>query len=685
MFDAAAESNGTSLNQNLLQGPDCPNSLIGVLLRFRQENTAVVVDIESMFHQVKVREEDQDNLRFLWWKGSTDDPPEEYVMTVHIFGAADSPCAANSTLKRTADDNEKDFDPMTIKSLRRNFYVDDVLKSVPTPGAAIQLASQLVELCARGGFNLTKFMSNDRQVLAEIPVEKRAEPFLNLDLDELPVNRALGVRWNIESDTFGFKVVELDKPNTMRGVLSTIASVFDPLNFAAPVMLPAKQIMQSLWRHKLPWDQPISGEVLKKWENWKSYLPLLEDISVPRCYFSRPDHEGVRLQLHHFCDASEAGYGTASYLRIEYPNGLIECAFVIGKSRNAPIKSITIPRLELQGALLAARIDSAVRSELEFNFEKVIFWTDSMIVLNYIRNESRRFQTYVANRVTEIRELTHPDQWRHCAGTINPADDVSRGLEMDEFLRNDRWLKGPSFLRDADKKWPENKFDIVSPEDLEVKKEMYLTGLEPTTTVEDLITRFSNWVHTLRKVAWVLKFLDWMKWHVTKKKDKRAVEVQRGIKHEDLERAKRKIVAVVQKRSFAGEVKNLKEGKPVKPSSKIIKLKPVMKGDEVMRVGGRISMAPISTDAMNPMILPKGHHIATILIRHLHEDNGHCGVEQVLSLLREQFWVVKARGAIKKVLRACIHCSKQMCVCVSVLPTDNCINTLCNLMSAHSF
>ena len=314
--------------------------------------------------------------------------------------------------------------------------MDDVLRAVSTSEAAIKLSKQLTELCARGGFNLTKFLSNDRRVLAEIPVEKRATPSLDLDLDELPVNRALGIRWNIESDMFGFKVLDLNKPNTMRGMLSTIASVFDPLNFAAPVMLPAKQIMQALWRCRILWDQPISGEILTKWDNWKSNLHLLKEINVPRCYFSRLDTEGVKLQLHHFCDASEVGYGTVSYLRIEYVDGFTECAFVIGKSRNAPVKSVSIPRLELQGALLAARMDSTIRKELDFKFEKVVFWTDSMIVLNYIRNESRRFQTYVANRVTEIRELTDPYQWRHCAGVINPADDASRGLEMSDFLRN---------------------------------------------------------------------------------------------------------------------------------------------------------------------------------------------------------------------------------------------------------
>ncbi|XP_068684275.1 uncharacterized protein [Montipora foliosa] len=384
VFDAAAEHKGTSLNKNLLPGPDYTNSLVGVLLRFREEKVALVGDIKSMFHQVKVRPEDQDCLRFLWWSGSLDETPNEYAMTVHIFGATDSPCSANFALLRTAENNWKEFDPVTVDTLRDNYYVDDLLKSMPTPERAITLMRELIELCAKGGFNLTKFMSNNREVLAAIPVEKRADPTLDFTLHQLPVDRALGLRWHIESDTFGFKVVNLDKGDTMRGVLSTICLVFDPLNLAAPVMLPAKQIMQDLWRKKKAWDQPLDGKILQRWQQWKNNLPLLAEVKIPRCYFSRTDHEKATLQLHHFCDASEIGYGTCTYLRIVYPDGTVECAFITGKSRNAPIKTVSIPRLELQGALLAARVDFSVRQELNFEFERVVFWTDSMITLNYI-------------------------------------------------------------------------------------------------------------------------------------------------------------------------------------------------------------------------------------------------------------------------------------------------------------
>ena len=238
-------------------------------------------------------------------------------------------------------------------------------------------------------------------------------------------------------------------------------------------------------------------------------------------------------------------------------------------------------------------MDSTIRKELDFKFEKVIFWTDSMIVLNYIRNESRRFQTYVVNRVTEIRELTDPYQWRHCAGAINPADDASRGLEMSDVLKNDRWLKGPYFLHEREDEWPESKFDIVSSGILELKKDIYTTSIEPAATMEDLVTRSSNWVHTLRRVAWLLRFLDWIQRRVERRKNTRhTADVRKGINQEDLEVAKRKIAILAQKCKYPAEMKSLKEGKPVRASSRRIRLKPIMKEDGVMRVGGRICLAP---------------------------------------------------------------------------------------------
>ena len=195
-------------------------------------------------------------------------------------------------------------------------------------------------------------MSSDREVLSLIKAKKRANSSLDLSLQKLPIKRTLGLRWNLESDELGFKVAELKKSDTMRGVLSNICTVFDLLNFAAPVMLVAKKIIQELWRKEYSWDQQLESKLLQRWQCWKKNLCSLSGITVPRCYFSNPDHEASSLELHNFSDAMEAGYGSVSYLRITCPDRNVECSFVAGKSRNAPLKTVTIPRLELQVAVL---------------------------------------------------------------------------------------------------------------------------------------------------------------------------------------------------------------------------------------------------------------------------------------------------------------------------------------------
>ena len=393
VFDAAAECEGTSLNKNLLTGPDVANNLVGVLLRFRQGKIAFAADIEKMFHQIRVREEDQDSLRFLWWTNGYDNPPDTYVMQVHIFGAASSPCIANSTLRRVADDNAEEYSSSVITAVKRNFYVDDALPSENDEQSAIRLAHDMVELLARGGFNLTKFTSNSKRLLSAVPNDKRSKPDLNLDLDELPIERALGIRWSVEDDTLGFEIRSLVRPGTRRGILSTVCSLFDPLGFAAPVALSARRLIQDLWKANIGWDEPLSEEFLSKSRAWNTELPLLSELSIPRSYFlSDGNPRQCKLQLHVFSDASEIGYGASSYLRSEYPDGRVHCAFIIGKARNAPVKFVSIPRLELQAAVLATRM-------FKMNISRTYLWTDSEIVLHYLRNAKRRLQTFVPPQV----------------------------------------------------------------------------------------------------------------------------------------------------------------------------------------------------------------------------------------------------------------------------------------------
>lgn len=270
VFDCASAYGGTSLNKELLQGPNLTNSLLGVLHRFRQGPIAFMTDIEGMFHQVKVAKEDVSFLRFLWWPdGDITKDLVEHRMTVHIFGAVSSPSCATFALLKTADDHQNEYPPEVTNTIRQNFYVDDCLKSVNTVGQAIALYQHLTELCAKGGFPLNKWISNHRSVLAAIPEDQRAKGVktLDLDRDQLPMERALGAQWNVEQDAFTFSI-EVKPHSVTRRILSIVSSVYDPLGFLAPVVLPAKQILQGLCKTKLGWDDPIPQEAAQVWQKW---------------------------------------------------------------------------------------------------------------------------------------------------------------------------------------------------------------------------------------------------------------------------------------------------------------------------------------------------------------------------------------------------------------------------------
>ena len=360
VFDCSAQFQGMSLNSELLQGPDLTNNLVGILLRFRQDPVAVMGDVQSMFHQVRVPVEDRDFLRFLWWPGGNlAKGLEEYRMTVHLFGAVSSPSCVNFAMRRNAEDHQHEFSPEVVSTVLKNFYVDDCLKSLPSSHEAIKHVCDLRNLMNKGGFNLTKWVSNDRLVLESIPVEDRAKGTKELDLtcDVLPVERALGVSWFVEADQFGFKVFIKDRPCTRRGILSAVSSLYDPLGMAAPFILPAKLLLQDLCRRGLGWDDEVPDLHLTRWRAWVDDLPKISRIAIERCVKPVESSDITSCQIHHFCDASQVAYGAVSYLRLVDMQGRIFCSFLIGKSRLAPLKEITVPRLELTASCY--RVSSA--------------------------------------------------------------------------------------------------------------------------------------------------------------------------------------------------------------------------------------------------------------------------------------------------------------------------------------
>ncbi|KAK0152254.1 hypothetical protein N1851_006383 [Merluccius polli] len=330
VFDCSAKFHGISLNDTLLTGPDLINSLVGVLCRFRREAVAIICDIEKMFHQFLVTPENRSYLRFLWWEhGDLEHEPKEYQMAVHLFGAASSPGCANFGLKYLAQQYESDY-PSAAAFVANSFYVDDGLLSVPSIKEASELILEAQQLCKKGGLRLHKFNSNEREVLSCVDPSERASGVQCLDLnqDSTSVEHALGLQWSVESDHFSFNVNMKDKPDTRRGILSVVASLYDPLGFVAPFVLSGKCILQELCRRNVQWDDPLSDDLRPRWEEWKTGLEGLKEVSISRCYY--PPHFGniVSVELHHFSDASSVGYGACSYLRYKNDHNKVHCSLV---------------------------------------------------------------------------------------------------------------------------------------------------------------------------------------------------------------------------------------------------------------------------------------------------------------------------------------------------------------------
>ncbi|XP_064644727.1 uncharacterized protein LOC135498401 [Lineus longissimus] len=671
VFDCRAEYMGHSLNQYLLPGPDLTNSLLGILCRFRKEKIAITCDVEQMFHQFKVNPDCRDYLRFLWWPdGDTDKEPVDHLMSVQLFGATSSPSVCNFGLKRIATDYEEKYGSEAANFVREDFYCDDGLKSVPAEDEAIDL----VGLCSEGKLRLHKFASNSEKVLLTIDEENRA--IKDSDLQLVPhvgqnKDQVLGMYWSISSDQFQFKITLKARPVTRRGILSTIGTIYDPLGLISPVLLVGRLILQELCSLNLDWDSPLPKELQDKWENWREELHSLEKLRIPRCIKPADFGEAKSVIIHHFSDASQFAYGQCSYARMINSQGQIHCSLIMGKARVAPLRPVTIPRLELTAAVLSAKVAATLRRELSLEIDEETLWTDSKVTLGYIQNEARRFHVFVSNRVQQIRDSSEPSQWKHVRGQDNPADEASRGMTVEKFITGSMWLKGPTFLWEpeipaqASKEIPE-----LSPDDPEVKTVTSLAVQAEKTAFEtENLKAYSTWEKARRSIAIIIRYRD----NLRRKAQGKAVMVG-PLKVEDLRKAELEICKAVQQENFSKDIAVLRKLKvektekddqakgrklQIKGTSAIYRLGPFLDEDGVLRVGGRLRRADIPSNLRHPVVLPKSSYVTTLILRHCHEKVLHGGRGFTVSSVREEgYWMIGCRKAVGSFIGKCITCRR---------------------------
>ncbi|KAJ0176915.1 hypothetical protein K1T71_007287 [Dendrolimus kikuchii] len=642
VFDAAARSNGVCMNDALLDGPDLLRALYGILFRFREGKIAVTADIRDMFLQVKIRKEDRAAQHFLWRGDDRHNPPRRYVMTSMIFGARSSPFLAHSVRDRNASDHKETY-PRAYHSITQNHYMDDWVQSFETETEAAKAIAEVQEVHRKAGFQLAGWDTNRERLMENIPDEERARQPKELGASAHPYGKTLGVLWMPETDELAFNTAMPRVPHsikcgtqtpTKREALGMVMSLFDPLGLLSPYTIRAKIVLQRLWRLKLGWDEPLPTEEASEFEEWIRDLNSIKELRLPRCYGG--DRDVVNMQLHVFTDASEQAYAAAAYWRFEQRNGNVGVTLIAGKAKVAPMKAQSIPRMELQAALIGARLAAEIKKEHSFKRYDVIFWSDSKTVLHWIRNDSVRYTPYVAHRLSEIGEITESEQWRWVPTSYNVADDATR-INVSSMKTDDRWFKGPEFLHGPPTNWP--KEEPTETEDDEVVV-TYTTDEKPLVDV----TRFSSYGKLLRATAYALAFID---------KCRRRT---RTMETRHIERAERLLIRQAQQESFPKDYERLKKGERVSRDSRLYKLDPEYGGDGVIKLNGRINAATLRELTGNPPILDGSHHLTRLIIRGEHEQHHHIGREHVVNNVRQKYWVLRVRPTVRNILRQCTVC-----------------------------
>ncbi|XP_076301920.1 uncharacterized protein LOC143220059 [Lasioglossum baleicum] len=450
VFDGSAKtSTNLSLNDTLRIGPTLQDDLLSLLLRFRMHAYVITGDIEKMYRQFLVRPEDRVYQRILWRDAHQE--INTYELNTVTFGLAPAPYLAIRCLHELADDEARDF-PEAAARIKKDLYVDDLLTGTDSLAEAKKLQHQIITLLKRGGLNIRQWASNEPRLLSTLSKELIHPKILG---DESTM-KTLGVSWDARHDAIRYSVQPAANTEiTKRNILSTIAKIYDPLGLLGPITIVAKILMQQLWTLKISWDGSVPASIHTEWMNFEGDLQQLNNIEFNRLVRLK---NARQTEIHGFCDASERAYGACIYIRTIDKSGSIHAHLLCAKSRVAPLSQITLARLELCGAALLATLFQTTRNALTHNIDKTTFWTDSTVVLGWLRKQPSNLKTFVANRVADIQRKTDIQSWRYIRSADNPADLISRGITAAEFNNNVLWRNGPEWLSKEQTKWPPARF-----------------------------------------------------------------------------------------------------------------------------------------------------------------------------------------------------------------------------------
>ena len=520
-------------------------------------------------------------------------------------------------------------------------YVDDALDSCETVPEAKDLQKQTTELLSEAGFPLRKWMSNEVEVIEDIPFQDRL-PGLEIQNSNLPTVKTLGVSWQANRDVFTFQVTPppLSELSTKRNVLSSIAKLFDPMQILSPFTIRAKILLQKIWATGIEWDEQLPAKLNDEWKEWTKELNDLIQFEIPR---SLRLPNPTKSWLHTFSDASKDAYAAASYLVCEYDGNPPTARLIASKTRVAPLNAVTIPRLELMGAVLATRLSTNILRTINMN--GVTYWTDSTNVLYWIRNQSRIFKPFVANRVAEIQRESNPDQWRHVPGEFNPADLPTRGVSATELCQSKSWMCGPQFLTNEEEHWPERLLHNPSPDAVvRQEKKVKTHGTHETEDVVDQTNRldprqYSSWTRLVGVTAWIKRFVKNCK-APSEFRNKSCI-----LQSTELSDAQTFWLRKAKVESFPSGEKD----------KRLLRFSPLLDKDGLLRLDGWLRLAKdLSYDRRHPVILPRNHPVMRLVIVDTHEKLGHAQERNIcwqnffrnFGLWKDDWWLERSKTAL---------------------------------------
>lgn len=651
VFDASSKTtNGNSLNSVVYAGPKLQADINEILINFRIHEICLSSDIRKMFRMIMI-DESQRKFQHILWRFSRDQPIKVYELNTVTYGVASSPYLAIRVLKQLADD-EADKYPLGSKVLKKGFFVDDLLWSVATQDEAMQLQDELLALLKAGGFDLRKWSSNCPELLARVPADYRETPLEFQDDKDLSI-KVLGLQWMPAEDVFSFNTTPPSDKITKRSVLSQIGRQFDPLGFVAPCIFYAKCFMQKLWLQELDWDDRLPPELEKEWKTYVSQVPLLTTFRLERqATISQHSYH----QLLGFSDASILGFAAVVYLRTLNPEGEVKVSLLIAKSRVAPLRTKSIPRLELQGALLLAQLIDYTSSILsdQIVIHDTFLFTDSTVVLAWLNTPTYKLQTYVATRVAKVLDLVSNETWFHVEGACNPADVCSRGAFPSALLDMPEWLSGPQWVYTPEADWPIKSIEhFRNNDDLpELKTVTFIESSQPYDKTEvnaifKLTEKYSNFAKLQRVVARCFQFIN-------NCRSERANRNTGSPCLSNLIKAHDVIIKSVQHQHFSSDISSLQKGNNC--SQYLRKLNPFVDPLGFLRVGGRLAESSLPYQKKHPLLLPKKGNFTKMLISYYHKLYLHVGPRSLQAMLTQKYWIVSARSIIRSVVTKCIAC-----------------------------